>query len=318
MPRTPAFPVAPQAMTRRTVLTGSAALALSISTGIATRSALANPIALGDAEVQIFSDGNLNLPMNFVLPDQSTKDIKALLQPHGIATDTLTPDCNVTLYRTGDRLALFDVGSGANFQPSAGELLAQLENAGIDPADITDVIFTHAHPDHLWGVLDDFDDPLFSEAQYWVPQAEWEYWLADDTLANTPEERKTFVVGAQSRFETISDQVEMIRPGMEVIPGVEAIDTSGHTPGHMSYMLHSGSENLLVVGDAIANAIISFEKPDWHYGSDQDREKGAATRKTLLDRIAAENTRIIGYHLPEPGMGRAERSGTAYRFVIDA
>ncbi|MEP0234260.1 MBL fold metallo-hydrolase [Roseibium sp.] len=302
---------------RRSVLKGSAALALSLGTGLVAKAAQANPVKLGNAEVQVLSDGNLSLPMNFVLPEQSPEEIRTLLEPHGLASDTYAPDCNVTLYRTGDRLVLFDVGAGANFQPSAGDLVGHLEDAGIDPTEVTDVIFTHGHPDHLWGVLDDFDDPLFSEAQYWLPQAEWDYWRADDTLANTPEERKSFVVGAQSRFDAIADQVEMIRPGMEVISGVEAIDTSGHTPGHMSYVLHGGSETMLVVGDALANAVISFEKPEWRSGADQDRDKGVATRKALLDRIAGDHTRIIGYHLSHPGIGRAERAGNAYRFVAE-
>lgn len=305
-------------LSRREILGGSAAFFALAASGLRPSFAASGPIALGEAEVQVFSDGHLSLPMSFILPEQTPEEIAALLGPHGLPTDGLTPDCNVTLLRTGDRLALFDVGSGQNFQPTAGELLTALEEADVSPSDVTDVIFTHGHPDHLWGVLDEFDDPVFAEAQYWVPQVEWDYWLADDTLANMPDERKSFVVGAQSRFEAIKDQVAMITPGMEVLPGVEAIDTAGHTPGHMSYMLHGGGESLLVVGDAISNSIISFEKPDWHSGSDQDREMGAATRKALLDRIATDKTRIIGYHLPNPGYGRAERDGTAYRFVAES
>lgn len=302
-------------LSRREILAGGATFLTMACAGLKPAFAASSPIAIGDMEVQVFSDGHLTLPMSFVLPQQTKEEVADLLTPHGMATDALTPDCNVTLLRTGDRLALFDVGSGANFQPTAGELLSALEEAGIGPGDVTDVIFTHGHPDHLWGVLDDFDEPLFSEAQYWVPQAEWEYWRADDTLANTPEDRKTFVVGAQARFEAIADQVAMITPGMEVLPGVEAIDTSGHTPGHTSYMLHGGGESLLVVGDAISNAVISFEKPTWQSGTDQDPDKGVKTRASLLDRIATDKTKIIGYHLPHPGHGIAERNGTAYRFV---
>lgn len=302
-------------LSRRGFLAGAAAFTASSVAGLKPTRAAIGPIRLGEVEVQVISDGNMVLPMNFILPEQTPEEIAALLRPHGLATDSLTPDCNVTLYRSGDRLCLFDVGAGSNFQPSTGALLSNLENAGIDPTDVTDVIFTHAHPDHLWGVLDDFDDPLFSEAQYWMPQTEWDYWLADDTLAKTPEARKSFVVGAQSRFAAIEDQVNMIKPGVEVLPGVETIDTSGHTPGHMSFVIHGGGESLLVVGDAITNAVISFEKPEWRSGSDQDRDKGVKTRKMLLDRIAADRTRIIGYHLPYPGHGIAEKNGTAYRFV---
>jgi len=272
-------------------------------------------LTLGDAEISVFSDGTLSLPMNFILPDRSEEEIKELLSPHGLSTETLTPDCNVTLMRRGDRLVLFDVGSGANFMSSAGQLLANLEDAGIDPGDVTDVIFTHAHPDHLWGVLDDFDDPLFYEAQYWVPQGEWDFWMDANTLENMPDERKSFVVGAQSRFEAIADQVEMVPPGTEVVPGVEAVDTAGHTPGHMSYVIHGGSESAMVIGDAISNAVISFEKLGWNSGSDHDTAQGIQTRKALLDRLAADKTRLIGYHLPHPGHGYAERNGDAYKFV---
>lgn len=302
-------------LSRRVVLKGGLALAGASLAGLPQRALAQASLTLGEQEITVLSDGHLTLPMNFILPDRDASEIAALLEPHGLATDTLTPDCNITLLRSGDRLVLFDVGSGANFQPSAGALPSALDDAGIDPSEITDVVLTHAHPDHLWGILDDFDDPLYSEASIWVPQAEWDYWRADDTLANMPEERKSFVVGAQARFEAIEDQVSMIRPGQEVLPGIEAVDTSGHTPGHMSYVIHGGGDSVMVVGDAITNTVISFERPEWASGSDQDRDKGIATRKALLDRLAQEQTRLIGYHFPHPGNGRVEKAGEAYRFV---
>lgn len=302
-------------LTRRNVLAGGLAFATAGFASRITPAFAAANLTLGAHDITVFSDGHLTLPMNFILPEQSEEEIAALLKPHGLATDALTPDCNITLLRTGDRTVLFDVGSGANFQSTAGELPDHLAEAGIDPSDITDIAFTHAHPDHLWGILDDFDDPLYPEAQIWMPQAEWDYWRADDTLAKTPEERKSFVVGAQARFDVIEDRVNMIKPGQEVLPGVEAVDTAGHTPGHMSYMLHGGSESLLVVGDAISNTVISFEKPGWASGSDQDRDMGIATRKALLDRLAQDGSRVIGYHFPHPGGGHVERTGDAYSFV---
>jgi len=303
-------------LTRRGFLAGAASLGAAAGFGLKPAGAAGgNPLTLGDAEILAVSDGSLTLPMGFVLPEQTPEEIAAVLTPHGMPTDALRPDCNVTMMRTPDRLVLFDAGAGPLFQDTAGRLGDSLAEAGIDPADVTDVVFTHAHPDHIWGVIDDFDELVFSEARYHVPQAEWDFWRADETLDAMPEERKSFVVGARNRFDAIEENVTFIKPGAEVLPGVEAIDTSGHTPGHVSYMLHGGGDSLLITGDAITNVVISFEKPGWHSGTDQDREKGAATREALLSRIAADKARILGFHLPFPGMGTAEAAGSAYRFV---
>ena len=160
-----------------------------------------------------------------------------------------------------------------------------LSAAGIDPAAVTDVIFTHGHPDHLWGILDDLDELVFPNAAYRMGKAEWNFWRDPATVEAMPEERKTFAVGAQTRLAAIEEKITLFGAGEEVIPGVEAVDTAGHTPGHMSFMVHGGSEKVFIVGDAISHAVISFQKPDWHSGSDQDPERGAKTRTALLDRL---------------------------------
>jgi len=214
-------------------------------------------------------------------------------------------------------LVLFDVGAGPNFMPTAGKLLDNLGAAGIDPTDVTDVIFTHAHPDHLWGLLDDFDELICPEAAYHMSTAEWNYWSADDTLEKTPDDRKSFVVGAQNRFAAIEDRVQLFNPGKEIVPGVESVDTAGHTPGHTSFALHSGANSIMLLGDAITNVAVSFIKPEWFTGSDQDPARGAETRVSLLDRLSAEKTPLIGYHLPHPGAGFVERHDGAYRFVAE-
>nr|WP_255599453.1 MBL fold metallo-hydrolase [Afifella sp. IM 167] len=283
--------------------------------GRALAAPAANALKLGEAEVTVLSDGTLTLPMDFVLPETERSEIEALLAPRGIATDALRPDLNVTLLRTPDRLILFDAGSGPHFQDTAGRLPESLAGAGIDPSEITDIVFTHGHPDHLWGVVDDFDERVFPEATHWMPQDEWAYWRDEATLAATPEARKSFVVGARSRMEAIEDLVQLVQPGDELPGGIEAMATVGHTPGHTSYILHGGGESLLVTGDALTNHLISFERPLWHSGTDHDPETAAKTRLRLLDRIAADRMRIIGYHLPQPGIGTAERKDAAYRFV---
>lgn len=272
----------------------------------------------GTGELYVVSDGNLQLPRSFAFPDSvDGSELEALLSRYDLNNDSFTPDCNLTLWRTDDRLILFDVGAGPNFMSTAGQLLDSLAELEIDPADVTDVVFTHAHPDHLWGLLDDFDELICPNATYHMSAPEWDYWSAADTLDKTPESRKTFVVGAQNRFPFIEDRLQLFTSGQEILPGVEAIDTSGHTPGHTSFALHSGGSSAVVIGDALTNVAVSFEKPAWHSGSDQDQAQGASTRLKLLDRLVADQSTIIGFHLPHPGRGSVERNGDHFRFIAE-
>ncbi len=273
--------------------------------------------ALGSKTIRTFSDGHLTLPRSLVLPDIPDAAADAFLTEHGQPTDRFEPECNLTLLENGERTVLFDAGAGPNFVPSAGRLAETLSNAGLDPASITDVVFTHAHPDHLWGILDDFDEITFPDARLHMARAEWDFWRADDVLAKVGEARQGFAVGAQNRMVLMEDRVELFDPGAEVIPDVEAVDTAGHTPGHVSFAIHSGSDYLMVIGDALTNHVVSFLKPDWPSGSDQDAERGVATRLSLLDRLVSDKAAITGFHLPNGGQGRVERDGKVFRFVQD-
>ncbi len=298
---------------RRLVLEGGLALLGAVVLG--TPAFAIGRRTIGDGELVTVNDGTLSLPVSFAFPAAPQAELLGLLAEAGLPADVLAPDCNVTLLRRGDRLAIFDAGSGPNFVPTAGLLLEGLQEAGIDPTEVTDVIFTHAHPDHLWGIVDDFDELVFPNASYQIGQAEWDFWSSPEAFSQVPEDRQTFVVGAQNRFALIEDRISFINPGDEVLPGVEALDTAGHTPGHLSFLVHGDGESVLVAGDAVTNQPVTFAHPEWPSGSDQDRERAVKTRLALLDRLAAERSGIIGYHLPHPGMGAVERDGNAYRFV---
>jgi len=300
-------------LTRRNLLRTSVAAAGALLLPVGLRPARA--LGVGDAVLTTVSDGNLVLPLDFSYPDVPMDELVALLTENGQPTDTLTPECNVPFLKSADRLIMFDVGSGPNFMPSAGRLLDNMAEAGLDPADVTDVVFTHCHPDHLWGLVDDFDEVLFSNASFHMGRAEWEFWRDPGTVDAMPEERKTFAVGAQNRLAHLEDMINLFEPGAEVLPGVEAVDTAGHTPGHMAFLLHGGSEPVLVAGDALTHFAVSFQHPAWPSGSDQDPDMGVATRLKLLDRLVADKAALTAYHLPSPGEGRVERDGTAYRFV---
>ncbi|WFE91766.1 MBL fold metallo-hydrolase [Roseibium porphyridii] len=301
-------------LSRRAFLSGCAALPVSLQFERLAKAEL----SIGNGVLTTVSDGHLTLPGSFVFEPMPWDELAPLLKEAGISEATLKPDCNVSLYRDEDKTVLFDVGSGPDFQPSAGKLLEGLELAGIAPEDVTHVVFTHAHPDHIWGLLDEFDDPLFYEATYMISRAEWDYWWNPETVNTIGEARAAMAVGAKRRFEAIEDSVEFFDGDQEVLPGIQAVSTPGHTPGHMSFEVRSGSEAALIVGDAIGNHHVAFMKPEWPSGSDQDAEVAASTRIALLDRIIADDLKLAGFHLPSGGIGRVERAAGGYRFLPEA
>lgn len=304
-------------MKRRTLLQYSAALGVSACLpGVVVREANAKLVASSsDVEITTLSDGKLQLPLSFMFPDVPEDELRAALGDAVVEGDFVEPALNLTLLRSDDRLVLFDVGSGPNFVPTAGKLDESLDAAGVTPDDITDVLFTHGHPDHLWGILDDFDEVLFPEAKLHFPQAEYDFWMDDDTVNQMPEARQAFAIGAKNRLEAMQDMISLFEPGGEIVPSVEAVDTKGHTPGHTSFVVHGAGEPVMVIGDALTNYRISFEHPKWPSGSDQDPEQGIETRMQLLDRLSTDKMKLIGYHLPNEGVGTVEKSGDSYRFV---
>ncbi len=300
-------------MHRRSFVAGSAALGFSSAL---PRISVAE-MTLGDATLTTVSDGNLVLPGSFVFEPMPNDELAPILTEFGLSDDRLTPPCNLALYRDGTNTVLFDVGSGPDFMPTAGTVQDSLDAIGLTPEDITHVVFTHAHPDHIWGLLDEFDDPLFYEATYMMGRAEWDYWWDPDTVNTIGEARAAFAVGAKRRMEAIEDAVVLFDDGEEVLPGIAAVATHGHTPGHMSFELRQGADSALVIGDAIVNHHVAFRKPVWRSGSDQDQDMAAATRLQLFDKITSEDLRIVGFHLPGGGMGRVDTDAGGYRFIAE-
>jgi len=270
----------------------------------------------GEHRLSIVSDGHLTLPTSFLQPPNMSDEVfNAFVAEQAMDTESYQPACNLTLWEFGERKVLFDAGAGDGFMDSTGKLLSNLAAANIDPASITDVVFTHAHPDHLWGLVDDFDEIVFPNASFYMHEREWDFWSADDTVSKMPESRKVFAVGAQNRFAYLEDQIQLFGDGDEIIPSVEVVFTPGHTPGHSAFALHAERVSTMVVGDALTHPVLSFQPKKWLSNSDQDSELGQQTRARLLDRLAMDKMQLLAYHLPTPGVGFAERRAGAYEFV---
>ena len=304
-------------VTRRTILKYGviAAAGGALTSFTATTSWASSTVKLGHFTIDVLSDGHLVLPQTLMFEGLPPKQLTAILKKAGITGDQIMPPCNLTLVRDGKNTILFDVGAGPNFQSSAGKVSEAMDARGITRESVTHVVFTHAHPDHIWGLLDEFDEPLLPNASYMIGKAEWDYWINPTTINAIDANRQSFAVGAARNLKAIESNVSFFKAGEEILPGILARGTYGHTPGHMAFEVRAGTESLMIVGDAINNHHVALEKPDWLLASDQDKELGAKTRAMLLDQLASEKMQMIGYHMPFPGIGRVERQGASFRYV---
>ena len=272
-------------------------------------------ITLGPATLTTVSDGSLVLPGSFIFEPMPEADLDTILRDFNLSKDRLTPECNLALFRDGTRNVLFDVGSGPDFMPSAGTLVNSLDRLGMTPEDISHVVFTHAHPDHIWGLLDEFDDPLFYNATYMMGRGEWDYWWNPETVNTIGDARAAFAVGAKRRMQAIEDAVVLFEDGQEILPGILALSTPGHTPGHMAFEIRHGATAALVLGDAIGNHHVAFQRPNWESGSDQDMALAAKMRGMLFDKIMADDLAVVGFHLPNGGIGRVDKFKDGFKFI---
>lgn len=311
----PAFAPEHSPMARRAFLAGTAALTVTagaLDTGIGV-AAPPRRFGHGDFQIDVFSDGFITLPDAVIAPDAGPSERADIIRRLGGRQGTADISVNIPLIRAGKALILVDTGSGDKFQPTAGRLRDNLRAAGIDPADITHVVLTHAHPDHAGGVLLPDGGLSFANAAYHISGVEWDFWMGPDPDARYPGLRD-FVPGARRDLSAVADRLVRLRDGDEVVAGLRVLATPGHTPGHLSLEL-AGDDGLLITGDAITNVVVSFEHPGWRFGFDTDQDLGVATRRRLIDRAAAEKLRMLGYHWTSPGFAIAERHGAAYRHV---
>lgn len=274
----------------------------------------AQTMKLGDIEVKTLSDGYLQIPPTFLASNVKEDQLFAAVRAGGQDPKAYKSPVNVTVIKTKSDLIMVDVGSGPHFMNTAGKLMEAADEAGIDPEKVTKVVFTHAHPDHIWGTVNDFDELSFPNATYHMSEAEYAFWMADDVLTKLPKDRHAFVAGAQRNIKAVKDRLSMVKPGQDVVTGIRVIETGGHTPGHISLEVGNGNDNIVVIGDALNHAVIAFQHPEWTPAVDQEKDRAVETRKKLLARLHANKSRIIGYHLPAPGMGRVVKKGTGFAF----
>jgi glyoxylase-like metal-dependent hydrolase (beta-lactamase superfamily II) len=269
---------------------------------------------LGTIEITVVSDGTLAFPAETLWGDRA-EDARGLLTSTFQPSSPVGLQINTILVNTGDKLVLIDAGCGVDkFQKTTGGLLGNLAAAGYAPGDIDMILFTHAHFDHLWGISDHENASLlFPSAEFVASEAEVAFWSAPEWANKVSPALQPLVT--QANLKLASPRLRLIKAAAEVAPGVTTFDTAGHTPGHISVHISSGSEEMLLTGDVLVNSAVSFLHPEWPFGFDMDVPLATKSRMAFLDRAAADKTLVGSYHLPFPGFGHVVREESGYRWL---
>lgn len=268
-------------------------------------SADVHPFTIGEFQAASLRDGDLAAPNdNKTLAINKTKaEVDAVLTANGLPTDLLHLSVQPLLVKTTDKVLLFDTGAAALFGPTAGKLPATLAAASIDPGSVTDIFISHAHGDHIGGILTADGALAFPNAAVHISANEWAALKGDATMA--------------ALATAITPKVVEFQPGADVVPGVKAVDIQGHTPGHSGYLISSGDQSLLYIGDTMHHSVISVQQPDWTIAFDGNAPTAQASRKALIESSAASGQRVYAVHFPFPGLGKFEKKDAGYVWIAE-
>lgn len=252
------------------------------------------PFRIGQLEAVVLRDGQLTIPNdNKALGvGQTPEAVAAVLTAAGLPGDSLTLSINPLLIRDGDRIVLIDTGTGGQMGAGGG-LMTALTEAGVQPGQVTDILISHSHGDHVGGLVTKDGALAFPNATIRMSEAEWRF-------------AKSYAPAA-ALVKTITPRVQTFAPGAVVAPNITSLSIPGHTPGHVGYEIVSGTDRLLYIGDAMHNSVVSVQRPEWTNAWDEDGAAGIASRQGLLERAASQNLRLYAVHFPFPGVGRIQR-----------
>jgi glyoxylase-like metal-dependent hydrolase (beta-lactamase superfamily II) len=257
------------------------------------------PFQIGALQAFSLKEADFKFPNDAktVAINRPVEDTSKVLEAAGLPVDEIALSVQPMLVKAEDKVLLFDTGTGG------GSLLASLEEAGFSPADVTDVLISHSHFDHVGGLVNAEGQLVYANAAVRMSAKEWEA-----IQASAQSDAKVAALVA-----AVTPKVATFEADAEVVPGlVKAVDIQGHTPGHSGYLVTSGADSLLYIGDMAHHSIVSVQQPDWTISFDSDASTAQASRKSVIEQSAARGQRIYAVHFPFPGLGAFTAQGDGY------
>ncbi|RDJ27488.1 MBL fold metallo-hydrolase [Bosea caraganae] len=313
---------------RRTLLTGAGALAvaatLDIPAGIAPAHAQGAPVnqapgfyryKVGDITLTAINDGFARRPLEGFVRNAEFAEVKKAMEQAFLPPDALNITFTTLAIEHGGKLTLIDTGNGELGAPTSGTWQANFKAAGFDPKNVSTVVFSHFHGDHINGFRAKDGTALFPNAEVMVPAAEWAFWMDDAKMSAAPEAMKGAFAGVRRVFAPIAKDVKQFEGGKEILPGITAIAAPGHTPGHTAFAVASGSGKLMIMSDVTNHPSLFVRNPDWSAVFDMDGPQAVTTRRRMLDMVSADRMQVAFYHAPFPATGHIAKSGNGFELV---
>ena len=270
-----------------------------------------NRLKVGEFTVVVLSDGQSNpgpLLPNWGQNPELQDGFKATLAANYIDPAAARNNFHPVLVDTGKHKVLIDSGNGVNANAPTGKMPYHLQLAGYKPEDIDTVFLTHFHGDHINGLTNAQSQAIFPNARLVTGEAEHTFWTKPAT--------GTVSAGVTKNIISQSAKLTLIKSGAEIVPGLTTVESPGHTLGHQSVLISSGTAQMMVFGDAAGHFLLSLNYPGAYLGFDTDKKLVVETRAKLFRRVASERMLVTGYHFPFPGAGYIRRRNAGgYEFV---
>ncbi|SDF81737.1 MBL fold metallo-hydrolase [Chitinophaga filiformis] len=280
---------------------------------------------LGDLELMVVTDGHIVMSpvQQHFAQDAPAAEVNKLLEDNFRSTKAVDLGMNILIVKKGKDIILIDTGAGYGFGPDSGWLPASLKDAGIHVNDVTQIVITHAHPDHIGGLFTRDNKLVFPNAQVYMAAIELQFWMSADqsdfarSKFSDKELLAKILVSTKHTLAALKDRLHLFDHTEELFGCIRLQLAAGHTPGHTLVRIFSGKEEIVHIADLLHSDVLLFPHPEWGFDGDTDFDMAAVTRRKVMEALAVDRTTVFSYHLPWPGIGHVRKKGDGYEWVAE-